>query len=507
MASGKSKHIVIIGAGPGGLTAGMLLSSRGFKVTLFEKAAAVGGRNAALRLGDFVFDTGPTFLMLKDILDEVFEESRRRSGDYLKFTRLEPMYHLRFSDRDLNPTTDRETMRSELERVFPGTGEGLDKYYRVEKRRFDMMYPCLQKDYSSVGQFFSKEFRRALPHLSLGRSLIHVLGDYFGPEKARLAFTFQAKYLGMSPWDCPGAFGLLSYIEHAYGVYHVTGGLSVISERMADVIREHGGRIELGTPVKQLWLEGRSVRGVELPSGEKVHADEVILNADFAHAMSTLVPDGVLRTCSRESLKRRDYSCSTFMLYLGLDTLYPSLGHHTIVFADDYRKNVENIFKTKHLSEDNSFYIRNASVTDSTLAPPGKSAVYVLVPVPNQSSGIDWSREQDRFRDLMLKTIARRTPMQDIERHIEQERIITPEHWERDYGIFYGATFNLSHKLTQMLYYRPHNVFEELGHCYLVGGGTHPGSGLPTIYESGRITANLISKKHRIPYISKNLQI
>lgn len=504
----NKKRIAIVGAGPGGLTSAMLLAARGFDVTVFEQKDRVGGRNAAIKLGPFVFDVGPTFLMLKDILDEVFEEAGRTSSNYLEFKRLEPMYRLQYPDFVIEPTTDRQNMREQLDRVFPGinAAAGLDRYYQVEKKRFDLMYPCLQKDYSSLGTMLHKDLRRALFHLSLGRSLMDVLGDYFKPELARLAFTFQAKYLGMSPWECPGLFGILSYIEHAFGVYHVTGGLSEISSAMAKVVQEHGGTIRLNTPVKQLLLEGRAVRGVELESGEKFQADEVIINADFAHAMTHILPEGALRKWTPEALRRKKYSCSTFMLYLGLDKIY-DMPHHTIVFAKDYRKNVEDIFKRKQLSQDVSVYIRNSSLNDPKIAPQGKSAVYILVPVANQTSGVDWAKEKTAFRRLVFDTIQSKTSMKDLEKHIEVEKMITPADWVTEYSVYNGATFNLGHNLMQMLYLRPRNRFEEFRHCYLVGGGTHPGSGLPTIYESGRISANLISKYHRVPYTSKNIHI
>lgn len=499
-------HVVVVGAGPGGLTSAMLLARRGFKVTVCEREDHVGGRNAAIRLNGYTFDTGPTFLMLKDILDEVFEESDRHSGDYLEFSRLEPMYRLQFSDQRVEPTTDHEGMRREIERAFPGQSGGLEKYYRVEKRRFELMYPCLQKSYSKLSTLLHPDLLRALPHLALGRTLFSVLGDYFKPERLRLSFTFQAKYLGMSPWECPGLFTILSLIEHTFGVYHVKGGLSEISEAMAKVVGEHGGEIRLGTTVRQLWLEGRKVLGVELESGERLAADEVVINADFAHAMSTLVPSGVLRKYTPERLRKREFSCSTFMLYLGVDRTY-DLPHHTIFFAKDYRTNVEDIFRNKRLTDDFSFYVRNADVTDPTLAPKGHSALYVLVPVTNQSSGVDWTKERDRFRGLVIKAMEERGGFTDLSRHIRAEKVITPLDWERDHHVFLGATFNLSHKISQMLYLRPRNRFEELDRCYLVGGGTHPGSGLPTIYESGRIAANLISKAHHVPYVSKNLEI
>ena len=482
----------------------MLLAARGLKVTVFEKDAYVGGRNAAILRNGYKFDTGPTFLMMKFILDEVFEESGRHIDDYLDCVKLEPMYRLQFDDVRMEPTTNREAMLQQLEANFPGNSNGYDKFMKVEKRRFDLMYPCLQKDYGSVKQYVSKAMLKVLPRLSIGRSLFKVLGDYFSDDKLKLSFTFQSKYLGMSAWDCPGAFAILPYVEHAFGVYHVTGGLSEISEAMAKVCREHGVNLRLGSPVKQLLLEGRSVRGVELADGEKVFADETVLNADFGYAMKHLVPPGTLKKYSPEKVDAREYSCSTFMLYLGLDKIY-DLPHHTIFFAGDYKGNISDIFENKVLSDDLSFYIRNASVTDKTLAPAGHSSIYVLVPVPNQTSKIDWEQQKKNYRDKIIQTLEERAGMKNIQQHIREEIIYTPETWQ-DMNIQFGATFNLAHSLRQMLYFRPRNKFEELDNCYLVGGGTHPGSGLPTIYESGRIAANLIARRHGVEFVSKNTE-
>jgi phytoene desaturase len=166
------------------------------------------------------------------------------------------------------------------------------------------------------------------------------------------------------------------------------------------------------------------------------------------------------------------------------------------VFAKDYERNVRQIFAEKTLPDDDfSFYVQNASVTDPTLAPEGKSAIYVLVPVPNQRSGIDWRAEAPEFRRRLLALIEQRTPLKDIEASIEVERMTTPADWQSRHNVHLGATFNLAHRWSQMLHLRPHNEFEDLRNCYLVGGGTHPGSGLPVIYESARISSDLISKR------------
>jgi phytoene desaturase len=486
------KHIAIIGAGPGGLTSGMILAKRGYKVSIFEKEAIVGGRNAPIVMNGYTFDTGPTFLMMSFVLREMFAEAGRNLDDYCKIIPLDPMYKLSFTDFAIYPTTDREKMKQQIAKHFPGNEKGLDLFDKREKVRYDAMYPCLKKDYSTFKEMFCAPLLKALPHLSLHRSLMGVLGDYFKKEKLRICFTFQAKYIGMSPWECPAAFAIMPYIEHSLGIDHVIGGLSKISEAMAKIIGELGGEIHLNTPVKKVLMSGKNATGVELASGESVKADAVVINADFGHAMETLFDDGVIRKWAPEKLRNKKYSCSTFMLYLGVDKIYDE-PHHSIIFANDYKGNVNDIILRSRVSEDMSVYVRNASKLDPTLAPHGHSAIYVLVPTPNMKEAHPWDESATKtYRDKVIKRIMERTTMKDLDKHITCEKIITPAEWQDRRSLFLGATFNLGHTLTQMLYLRPRNKFEEVGHCYLVGGGTHPGSGLPTIYESARISANLI---------------
>jgi phytoene desaturase len=204
--------------------------------------------------------------------------------------------------------------------------------------------------------------------------------------------------------------------------------------------------------------------------------------------MRSLVPDRLRRRWKNRKIARKKYSCSTYMLYLGLEGLQEELPHHCIYLTEDYQKNLEDIEAGLRLPDDPSFYVQNACVTDPTLAPTGRSTLYVLVPVPHRSDKINWRREQAGFRQIVLRQLAK-VGIEDVERRIRVEHAISPRDWERQ-GIYRGATFNLSHNLTQMLHMRPRNRFEDLDAVYLVGGGTHPGSGLPTIYSSARITCH-----------------
>lgn len=490
------KKVSVVGAGPGGLAAGMMLASKGYEVTIYEKESKVGGRNGNFKLGEYTFDIGPTFFMMKDVLETVFEKSGKKLKDYVDVVQLDPMYRLKFHDgRELYPSPDKEKMKETMEKFSPGSFEGYIRYLNKEKKKYDKLIPCLSMPYGKISDFFSKQLITSIPYLDAHTSLYNVLSRYFDDPDTRIAFTFQAKYIGMSPWSAPGTFSIISYIEHGGGIYHITGGLNQLSFKMSKAFEDLGGKIELSTPVKKVIVENGTAKGVELDNGEKKYSDHTIINADFAHAMSHIVDKKDRIKYTDTKLKNKKYSCSTFMLYLGVKKEYPEIAHHSIIFAEDYKKNVDEITISKVLSDDISFYVQNACVTDKTLAPEGHSSIYVLVPVPNNKSNIDWNKEKDKYRNKVLNLLETKGGYTGIKENIVEEKIVTPADWENEHSVYLGATFNLAHNVGQMLYLRPHNEFEEFKNCYLVGGGTHPGSGLPTIYESGRISAELIMKK------------
>jgi phytoene desaturase len=232
--------------------------------------------------------------------------------------------------------------------------------------------------------------------------------------------------------------------------------------------------------------------GIRTRRGE-LRADAVVLNADFGHAVQRLVPERLRRRWSDKTIGGKRWSCSTFMMYLGLDGRLDELAHHTIFLSKDYAENIATIERGTAPPERPSFYVQNPGITDPTLAPPGHSTLYVLVPVANLASGaIDWAAEQQRYRAHVL-TQLEKVGIRDIERRIRFEKIVTPREWESDLAVYRGATFNLSHDLGQMLHFRPRNRFEDVDGLYLVGGGTHPGSGLPVIFESARISTRLLA--------------
>lgn len=494
------KKVVVIGAGPGGLVAGLLLAHKGYSVKIYEKREQIGGRNSHLQLKDFKFDLGPTFFLMKDILEEIFIEAGELLSDYVTLKEINPMYKLKFYGReDFLPYSysQKHKMLAELEKVFPSSSAGYLDYIKSEEIKFEKLYPCLKTPYTSYKDYLKPNFIDAIPYLDAFTSLYKQMGKYFNERDLRLAFTFQAKYIGMSPWVAPGTFSIISYLEHRYGIYHVEGGLNSLSKALGKVFEKLGGEIILNNPVKEILFNGKKAIGIELEDKSQIQSDYVIMNADFATGMKELIPNHLRNKYSDENLDKKKYSCSTFMMYLGLGKLYSDIPHHNIIFAKNYKKNINRINRYKDVEEDFSFYVQNPCVTDKTLAPENKSGIYVLVPVANNRSEIDWNEKKEWFSQLTLNKLERIAGFELIREHIEEIKVVTPLDWEKDYGIYKGAVFNLAHNITQMLAMRPHNKLEGYDRLYIVGGGTHPGSGLPTIYESGRIVAEMIQKGER----------
>lgn len=486
-----ASKVAIVGAGPGGLAAAMLLAHAGMDVTVLEKQPRVGGRTSALESNGFRFDIGPTFFLYPQVLETIFAAVGRDLHQEVQLKKLSSQYRLTFgTGGQLNASPDVDQMAAEIDRLSPGEGRGFRRFMADNVVKLDKFTPCLQSPFLNWTSLLDWRLLAVLPHLKPWRSLYSELSQYFRDERLRLAFTFQSKYLGMSPFRCPSLFSILSFLEYEYGVYHPIGGCNALTAAMARVAGELGCDIRLEEPVEELLFESRRATGVRTVKGE-MRADAVVINADFAHAMLNLVPSNLRRRWTDQQIESRKYSCSTFMIYLGLEGRCDALAHHNIHIAKDYRGNLADIETHHRLSEDPSFYVQNACVTDPSLAPEGHCTLYILVPVSHQHPSIDWTVERERCRAQVLQKLVE-MGVEDVERRIRFEQVWTPDDWQQKLDIYRGATFNLCHNLGQMLHLRPRNRFEEFQGVYLVGGGTHPGSGLPVIFESARITSNLL---------------
>ena len=488
-----SRRVVIVGAGPGGLSAAMLLAQAGLNVTILERMHQVGGRTGHWKLGDFTFDIGPTFFLYPRILDEIYEACGRNLLQEVPMVRLDPQYKLVFgsSQGELSCSPHLQQLQAEVAKLCPEDAPQVERFMTENRLKLERFRPILEQPFLDWASLLRWDVMKATPHLRPWLALDNELQRYFSDHRIRLAFSFQSKYLGMSPFKCPGLFSILSFLEYEFGVFHPIGGCGAITSNMASIARQMGVKIHLQEPARQITFEGNRATGVETDQGY-YPADAIVLNADFAQAAQQLIPNRLRKRWSDKKLARKKFSCSTFMLYLGIEGSYSHLPHHTIYLADDYLRNIREIDTEHVLSEDPSVYVQNASVSDSTLAPKGMSTLYILSPVTHQHQNVVWTPEQQQtYRQRVLEQL-KHLGLHDLPSRIRVEKMMTPDTWVEELNIYKGATFNLAHSLDQMLHLRPRNCFEDVDGVYLVGGGTHPGSGLPVIFESARITSRLL---------------
>jgi phytoene desaturase len=469
----------------------MLLAKSGIKVTIVEKHGQVGGRTSTLELDGFKFDVGPTFFLYPTVLREIFSAVGSDLDEEVPMTRLDPQYRLVFgAGGELLATPNVEQMKRAIAAISPVDALQFSHFLTHNRTKLEKFLPFLQAPFESWRDLAKPEMMKLLPLLAPWRSLDRDLQAHFKDERIRLGFSFQSKYLGMSPFQCPSLFSILSFLEYEHGVFHPTGGCGAVTRAMARVARDLGVEILLDEPVERVLIESGRAVGVKT-TRRTLRGDAVVVNADFAGAMQRMVPDRFRKKWSNARLEKKTYSCSTFMMYLGIDGCYDNVSHHTIYLAENYRDNLRDIEERHRLSENPSFYVQNAGVTDKTLAPDGRSTLYVLLPVTHATRHVDWAKETPRYRALALRQLEK-IGITDVEPRIRTEKVVTPLDWASEFDLYKGATFSMAHSLRQMLHLRPHNRFEDIGRMYLVGGGTHPGSGLPVIFESARITSRLL---------------
>jgi len=525
----NGQSVAIVGAGPGGLAAAVLLAASGAKVTVFESQDRVGGRTARITSkgtdgGEYHFDTGPTFFMMPYVLEEVFAAAGRRLGDYAELKRLDPMYRLLMIGRGkdgngdgsplvIDTTQDIAEMAKRIGKINARDGENFPRFIADNRYKLRHSESILRNPMRSPMDLFGKntwlDTLKVGPVLRPDLSVHQLLGKYFTDPATKLAVSFQSKYLGMSPYDCPSLFTILPFIEYEYGVWHPIGGCNALMEAMAAVATEHGAEIRTNAAVERIEFQGQRASAV-VSNGRPQQFDHVVINADATWAMKKLIPENVRaaagRSYSEAGLDSRKYSCSTFMLYLGIEGKV-NLPHHTICIAEDYQGNLEQITKTGELPQEPSIYVCNPSGIDPTLAPPGNSALYVLIPIANLqqagAAGVNWEKEKASYRELALKrmeqVLGEDALGKNFRERIRAEVMYTPETW-KGMNINFGATFNLAHNLGQMLHKRPQNKLPFTENVYLVGGGTHPGSGLPTIFLSSQISSRMLCEEAGLEY-------
>jgi phytoene desaturase len=482
---------VVIGSGFGGLAAAVRLRASGHDVTVVEALDQPGGRARVFRRGGYTFDAGPTVITAPYLLEELFGLVGRSMSDYVTLKPIDPFYRIAFDDGStFDYVADEERLLEQIASISPGDVDGYRRLAAHAERIFDVGYTKL------ADQPFDRlsDMLRVVPAMArLGshRSVWGMVSRYIRDDRLRRALTFEPLLVGGNPFTTTSIYLLIHWLERKWGVHFAMGGTTSIVDALVRLLREIGVEVRMNSPVERIDVLGGRARGVHLEGGERIPADVIVSNADPSRVYRTMIHPEHRRKHTDRAIRRKRQSMGLFVAYFGSRKQFPDLKHHTVVLGERYRGLLDDIFERRVLADDFSLYLHAPTRTDPSMAPPGHESFYVLSPVPNNRSGIDWKREAEPYFERIMDSLERRL-LPGVGASPVTPFFLTPDDFEHTLRSDDGSAFGPEPILTQSAYFRYHNRSEDVEGLYFVGAGTHPGGGVPGVLCSAKVLDRLI---------------
>ena len=482
---------IVIGSGFGGMAAALRLKAKGHNVTLIEKHEDLGGRARVFKKNGFTFDGGPTVITAPYLIDELFNLFNKNSKDYLEIKSLKTWYQFVFEDGfKFDYSGDEEEMVNQIKKINEKDVNGYKNLVNFTKKIFDKGFTELSDVPFDKPSFMLKQLP-SLFNLKSYKSVYGLVSSYIENEKLRRLLSMHPLLVGGNPFTTTSIYGLILYLEKKWGIHYSMGGTGQIINGMEKLMNEENIKILKGFEVNKIISNKNKITGVELNNGDRIETDNVICNADPPAVYSKLANTNSSNSIFNWKMKRMEYSMGLFVYYFGTKKVYDDVEHHTIKFGDKYKEHLDDIFNNKKLNDDISYYLHRPTATDKSMAPDNHDCFYVLVPVPNNQSGIDWSIEGDKMKNLVIKKMEE-SLLPNLSENIVEDFYLTPDYFEKELNTKYGSGFSIQPKFTQSAYFRFHNKSEIFDGLYFVGAGTHPGAGVPGVLSSAKVLDKIL---------------
>ena len=483
---------VVIGSGFGGIAAALRLKAKGHNVTLIEKHQDLGGRARVFIKNGFIYDGGPTVITAPYLIDELFELFKKDPKDYIKLSPLKIWYQFIFEDKTKFNYSGNETeMKKQIEKINKEDVEGYEKLVNFTKKIFDKGFTELA-DVPFDKPLVMMQQLPSLLKLKSYKSVYSLVSTYIKNEKLRRMLSMHPLLVGGNPFTTTSIYGLILYLEKKWGIHYSMGGTGNIIQGFEKLMSEVGIKVIKGHEVTKIISIKDKITGVELSNHKSIESNNVICNADPPAVYEKMLNGNLNEPfLFKWKKKRMEYSMGLFVYYFGTKKKYENIEHHTIKFGNKYKEHLDDIFKNKKLNNDISYYLHRPSATDESMAPVGKDCFYVLVPVPNNQSKINWSKEGKRMKDLVIDKM-QKDLMPDLRENIVEDFYLTPDYFEKELNTKYGSGFSIQPKFSQSAYFRFHNKSEIYKGLYFVGAGTHPGAGVPGVLSSAKVLDKIL---------------
>ena len=483
---------IVIGSGFGGIAAALRLKAKGHKVTLIEKHPDLGGRARVFRKNGFIFDGGPTVITAPYLINELFELFKKNPKDYIKLSPLKVWYQFVFEDKSkFNYSGNENEMKAQIKELNKEDVKGYEKLVNFTKKIFDKGFTELA-DIPFDKPFVMMQQLPSLLKLKSYKSVYSLVSSYIKNEKLRRMLSMHPLLVGGNPFTTTSIYGLILYLEKKWGIHYSMGGTGNIIKGFEKLMNEVGIKVIKGNEVTKILSKNNKITSIQLDNHDYIDTDNVICNADPPAVYEKLLDEKNNNSfLFKWKKKRMEYSMGLFVYYFGTKKIYDNVEHHTIKFGSKYKEHLDDIFDKKKLNNDISYYLHRPSATDKSMAPEGNDCFYVLVPVPNNQSGIDWSIEGDKMKKLIIDKMENDL-MPNLRSNIVEDFYLTPDYFEKDLNTKFGSGFSIQPKFTQSAYFRFHNKSEIYDGLYFVGAGTHPGAGVPGVLSSAKLLDKIL---------------
>ena len=487
-----TKKVVVIGSGFGGIAAALRLRAKNYEVTLLEKHPDLGGRARVFKKNNFIYDGGPTVVTAPYLLEELFALFNKNISDYAKIVPLELWYRFVFEDGSSFDYSGNEvSMKNQIENLSKDDFSGYEKLLSFTEKIFDKGFTELSTKPFNEISFMIKQIPSLLKLRSY-QSVYKLVSSFISNDKLRRVFSMHPLLVGGNPFTTTSIYTLILFLEKKWGIHYSMGGTGSIVKGLEKLMSEENIKVLKNSEATEIISENKKIKGVKINNKNIIECDYVVCNSDPPNVYNNLIKSkknyGFL---FNEKIKRMNYSMGLFVYYFGSKKQYKDVAHHTICFGNSYKEHLNKIFDQKILSDDISYYLHRPSATDPNMAPEGQDAFYVLVPVPNNLSGINWSDEGEKFKELVLNKMDK-TVLPGIKENVVSDFYLTPDYFANELSTLHGSGFSIQPQFTQSAYFRFHNKSEVFDNLYFVGAGTHPGAGMPGVLSSAKVLDELL---------------
>lgn len=483
--------IAIIGSGFSGLSAAAYATKNGNEVHVFEKHDQAGGRARQFCTPQgYVFDMGPSWYWMSDIIERFFADFGYKQTDFFELVSLNPQFEMIFSDSKLTVPKNFEELKALFESIEAGAGMQLEKFMQSAKFKYEVgMQDFVNKPCHSWTEFIAPKIAKSALKLDLLTNFRSYVARYFKNEKLRTLMEFPVIFLGASPKNIPALYSLMNYGGYALGTHYPMGGFYQLVLAMKSVAEKQGAKFHFNKTVEYINTQNGEVKSLTI-NGENIEFDAVIASSDYHHTETLL--DQNYRNYDENYWKKKTFAPSSLIFYLGISETIPNLKHHTLFFENDLDDHIDCIYGEKKWPEKPLFYVCCPSKSDSSVAPNGKENLFLLMPIAIDIDDDENTRE--KYLLEMLSRIEKHTGIMDLFSKIEYKKSYCVSDFVSDYSAYGGNAYGLANTLNQTAVLKPKMRNKKIKNLFYTGQLTVPGPGVPPAIISGKIVANEVNQ-------------